>query len=88
MQYRCLRSEPRVGIANFTMDFVKGQIYNEGEGRNEVPSHIAKYLCSHGILADSEVSLEPAASPDPSPRPKQAILVEGKQPMGAPSESA
>jgi hypothetical protein len=53
MPYRATRTEPRVGIGSFTLDFEKGVVYPEGEtkdGRNNIPPEVADYLTQDGLL--------------------------------------
>jgi hypothetical protein len=75
VKYRAVRNEPRVGIGNFTMDFYRDQMYEEGDERGQVPDYICDYLVSHGLLVDSRITLEPAGSPVPptSPLPPSVV---------------
>jgi hypothetical protein len=89
--YRATRNEPRVGVGNWTGDFMRGEEYEsweyvEGERcpRGMVPDYICDYLVSHGILVDARVSDGPADSPKlpvgPSRTPTVKPLVEAKGP--------
>ena len=73
--YRATRNENRVGIGNFTKDFVRGHRYNSGDGPGQVPEYICQYLVSHGILVDDRTAEGPMDTPAPpvSPNPKPKI---------------
>lgn len=76
--YRATRNEPRVGVGEWTGDFVHGRTYIAGEGRDEVPPYICDYLVSHGLLEDIRVASGPSASPEPpvGPSPPKVTPLE------------
>lgn len=75
--YRATRNEPRVGIGNWTGDFYRGQEYESGDARNQVPEYICDYLVSHGLLVDARVMEGPASTPVPpiSPSPPKVTAI-------------
>jgi hypothetical protein len=53
MAYRATRTEGRVNAGNtWTRDLSKGQVFEVGDGRTQVPQEVADYLEEQGLLVE------------------------------------
>jgi hypothetical protein len=75
--YRGTRNENRVGVGEWTGDIRRGEEYESGDRRDQIPEYICDYLVSHGILVDARTAEGPMGAPAPpsSPAPPKQPIV-------------